>query len=556
MSLLVSGLGAFAQTGNLTEEQRLAFDKVYFRAMKEKMQGNLNEADLAFREAIILDKENANVFYQIAEISYLKKNVKEAVRFAQVAVQLNPKNIWYNNLLADLYKSNRDYEKSANLYLQMYDNLKPELNYLYEAASNFFYVGKYKKSIKILDKVEKLIGPKEEVIIKKEQVYLQSNKINKAIGEVERLNKLYPDVKYKGMLADLYLSKKDDKKAIAIYNEILKEDPNNGYASIALCDYYKAQGKHDLAYTYLKKAIGSADMEVKYKIQILVSFVNPIAEGEKRKQAYELIDIFKQANKGEASASMLKADLLLQDKKYTEAREEYLATTKLESSNYLVWQQILYCDQELNNNEFLLADCEEALANFPTEPLFYNYKAYASLQFKKYDMAIEAALKGVEFVVENDELKIQLLSIAGDAAHYAKKPHLVDSIYEQALILNPENAYALNNYAYFLSLRKENLDKADSMSFLSLQIEPNSASYLDTYGWILYQKKEYEKAKSYIEQSLKLSPNSGEVLEHYGDILYKLGEKEEAVKFWNKAKTNNSTGEFLNEKIKQGKLVE
>lgn len=549
-------IGATAQTGILTEEQRLAFDKVFFRAMKEKMQGNLSEADLAFREAIILDKENANVYYQIAEINYLKKNVKEALRFAQVAVQLNPKNIWYHNLLADLYKSNRNYEKSADLYLQMYDNLKPELNYLYEAATNYFYENKFKKSIKVLDRIEKLIGPREEVIIKKEQVFLQSNKINKAIAEVERLIKYYPDLKYKGMLADLYLSKKDDKKAIAIYNEILKEDPNNGYASIALCDYYKVQGKHDLAYTYLKKAIGSADMEVKYKIQVLVSYITPIAEGEKRKQAYELIDIFKQANKGDASAMMLKGDLLLQDKKYAQARLEYLSATKLDVNNFAIWQQILYCDQELNNNEFLLADCEEALANFPTEPLFYNYKAYASLQFKKYDMAIDAALKGVEFVVENDELKIQLLSIAGDAAHYAKKPQLVDSIYEQALLLNPENAYALNNYAYFLSLRKEKLDKADSMSFLSLQIEPNSASYLDTYGWILYQKKEYEKAKSYIEQSLKLSPNSGEVLEHYGDILYKLGEKDEAIKFWNKAKTNNSSGEFLNEKIKQGKLIE
>jgi tetratricopeptide (TPR) repeat protein len=549
-------LGANAQTGILTEEQRLAFDKVFFKAMKEKMQGNLNEADFAFREAIVLDKENANVYYQIAEINYIKKNIKEALRFAQVAVQLNPKNIWYSNLLADLYKSNREYEKSANLYLQMYDNLKPELNYLYEAATNYFYVGKYKKSIKVLDRIEKLIGPREEVIIKKEQIYLQSNKINKAIAEVERLIKYYPDLKYKGMLADLYLSKKDDKKAIAIYNDILKEDPNNGYANIALCDYYKSLGKNDLAYSYLKKAIGSPDMEVKYKIQVLVSYVTPIAEGEKRKQAYELIDIFKQANKGDASAMMLKGDLLLQDKKYAEARLEYLASTKLDFNNFAVWQQILFCDQELNNNEFLLADCDEALANFPTEPLFYNYKAYASLQFKKYDVAIDAALKGVEFVVENDELKIQLLSIAGDAAHYAKKPHLVDSIYEQALLLNPENAYALNNYAYFLSLRKENLDKADSMSFLSLQIEPNSASYLDTYGWILYQKKEYEKAKSYIEQSLKLSPNSGEVLEHYGDILYKLGEKEEAIKFWNKAKNNNSSGEFLNEKIKQGKLVE
>lgn len=556
IGLLLGGIAAYSQNGNLTEEQRLAFDKVFFKAMKEKMQGNLDEADLAFREAIILDKENANVFYQIAEINYLKKNLKEAVRFAQVAVQLNPKNIWYNNLLADLFKSNREFEKSANLYLQMYGSLKPELNYLYEAATNYFYAGKFKKSIGILDKIEKLVGPKEEVIIKKEQVYLQSNKINKAIKEVERLIKLYPDLKYKGMLADLYLSKKDDKKAVAIYNEILKEDPNNGYASIALCDYYKAQGKNDLAYTYLKKAIASADMEVKHKIQILVTFVSPKAEGEKRKQAYELLDIFVQANKGEASAMMLKADLLLQDKKYEEARLAYLASAKIETNNYLVWQQILYCDQELNNNQFLLNDCNEALAFFPTEPLFYNYKAYASLQVKKYDDAIDAALKGVEFVVENDELKIQLLSIAGDAAHYAKKPHLVDSIYEQSLILNPENAYALNNYAYFLSLRKENLNKADSMSYLSLQIEPNSASYLDTYAWILYQKKEYEKAKSYIEQSLKLSPNSGEVLEHYGDILYQLGEKEEAVKYWNKAKTNNSTGEFLNEKIKQEKLVE
>jgi Tfp pilus assembly protein PilF len=94
------------------------------------------------------------------------------------------------------------------------------------------------------------------------------------------------------------------------------------------------------------------------------------------------------------------------------------------------------------------------------------------------------------------------------------------------------------------------------MSYLSLQLEPNSASYLDTYGWILYQKKEYQKAKSYIEQSLKISPKSGEVFDHYGDILYQLGEKENAIESWKKAKEYNATGEFLEEKIKQGKLIE
>lgn len=556
LTILLGKISAIAQTGNLPEEQRIAFDKIYFKAVKEKMQGNLNEADLSFREALILDKDNANVYYQLAEINYLKKNYNEAIRFSLISVQLNPKNIWYNNLLADLFKTNRKYEKSADLYLKMYNELKPEINYLYEAASNYFYDNKFSKSIKVLDKIEKIIGPKEEVIIKKEQVYLQSNNINKAIKEVEKLIKNYPDIKYKGMLADLYLSKKDDKKAISIYNEILNQDPQNGYANIALYDYFKSKNQNILAVGYLKKAIASSDMEVKHKIQIIASYISPVSEGEKRKEGYELVELFKQANKGEASAYMLKADLLLQDKNYKQARDEYKNAANLEATNALVWQQILFCGQELNDKEGILIDCESALELFPTEALFYNIKAVTSLQLKKYELTIDAALKGVEYAIDNAELQVQLLSLAGDAAHYAKKPNLVDSVYEQALIINPNNAYALNNYAYFLSLRKEKLDKADSMSYLSLKIEPNSPSYLDTYGWILYQKKEYLKAKNYIEQSLQLAPTSGEVLDHYGDILYQLGEKENAINYWIKAKENNATSEFLDEKIKQGKLVE
>jgi len=557
LGFLLIQFSAFAQTGKLNEEQRLAFDKVYFKAMKEKMQGNLDDAEFSFREAIVLDKENANVYYQIAEINFIQKQLKEAIKFAQMAVQLNSKNIWYNNLLAELYKTNREYEKSADLYLVMYDKLTPELNYLYEAATNYFYVTKYSKSIKILDRIEKIIGPKEEVIIKKEQVYLQANNTSKAIKEVERLIGFYPlEVKYKGMLADLYLSKKDDKKANEIYNEILRQDPANGYANIALSEYYKSKKENDLAYSYLKKAIASPDLEIKYKIQILVPYVSPDVKGEKRNQAYELVEIYKTANKAESTASMLKGDLLAQDSRFDEARKEYRETAKLDASNVAIWQQVLYCDQELNDNLGLLADCESALELFPTEPMFYNYKAMVSLQEKQYEKAIDAALKGVEFVVDNDKLKVQFLSIAADAAHYAKKHQMVDSIYDIALLIEPNSAYALNNYAYFLSLRKVNLEKADSMSYLSLQLEPNSASYLDTYGWILYQKKDYVKAKSYIEQSLKISPKSGEVLDHYGDILYQLGEKENAIESWKKAKENSATSEFLDEKIKQGKLIE
>lgn len=556
LCFMVIGNAVNAQVGKLTEEQKINFDKVFFKGVKEKMQGNLSEALFAFKEALIIDAENANLYYQISEIYYTQKNVKEALKFAEIAVKLNENNVWYNNLLADLYKGNKNYEKSAEQYLFMFEKIKPEINYLYEAASSYFYNSQFKKAIQTLDKVEKVIGPKEEVIIKKEQVYLQQNKIAKAIKEVERLVKLYADIRYKGMLADLYLTNKQDKKALQIYNEILAQDSNNGYASIALSEYYRGKGNSEVAYSYLKKAIGSPDLEIKSKVQILVPFVTPSVGNKAKSQAYELVNIYKNAHKAEPTATMLLGDLYMQDKKYAEAREEYRATSKLDGSNFVVWQQILFCGQELNDNQGVLKDCEEALALFPSEPLFYNFKALVNVQEKNYAVAIEAALQGIEYAVDNEELQVQLLSLAGDAAHYAKRPQLVDSVYNIALELQPKNAYALNNYAYFLSLRKTNLNKADSMSYLSLQLDPGNPSYLDTYGWILYQKKEYAKAKDYIEQSLKISPNSGDVQEHLGDILYQMGDKEVAKEYWKKAKENKSTGEFLEEKIRTGILVE
>jgi tetratricopeptide (TPR) repeat protein len=175
------------------------------------------------------------------------------------------------------------------------------------------------------------------------------------------------------------------------------------------------------------------------------------------------------------------------------------------------------------------------------------------MQLKDYEDAISSSLKGVE-VADEDELKSQLLSTLGDAAHYAKKYKLCDSAYDEALIINPENPYALNNYAYFLSVRMERLERADSMSRKSMSLDPDNASYQDTYGWILFQKKQYEEAKTYIERSLEMSPKNAEVLEHLGDVLYMLDKKEGALNLWKESKELGNTSEVLEKKIKNKKI--
>ncbi|MBP7180035.1 MAG: tetratricopeptide repeat protein, partial [Dysgonomonadaceae bacterium] len=130
--------------------------------------------------------------------------------------------------------------------------------------------------------------------------------------------------------------------------------------------------------------------------------------------------------------------------------------------------------------------------------------------------------------------------------------------YEKSLKLNPQNLPVLNNYSYYLSLEKRDLDKAEQMSSITVKAEPTNPTYLDTYAWILYEQGAYTMAKIYIENAVKYSENepSAEILEHYGDILFKTGEPEKALEQWKKAKELGSDSKTLDEKIRTGKLVE
>ena len=147
-------------------------------------------------------------------------------------------------------------------------------------------------------------------------------------------------------------------------------------------------------------------------------------------------------------------------------------------------------------------------------------------------------------------------AILGDAYHTKKMMPETYEAYEKALEYNTSNIMALNNYAYYLSLERRDLDKAEEMSYKTVKAEPNNATYLDTYAWILFEKANYEQAKIYIDQALQNDDSlSAEVLEHCGDIYFHTGDVDKAVEFWQKAKENGSTSTTLDRKIRQKKYI-
>jgi Tfp pilus assembly protein PilF len=179
------------------------------------------------------------------------------------------------------------------------------------------------------------------------------------------------------------------------------------------------------------------------------------------------------------------------------------------------------------------------------------------MESSNYDDAVNSFNTGIKLVSGNNLLIVQFYTYLGDTYHRQKNYHLSDESFDKALKLDPENSYVLNNYAYYLSLRNENLDKAETMSAKSIKLDPANAANMDTYGWILYKEGKYTEALEWVEKAVaSTSAADPDVLEHLGDIYYKMGEKEKAFLNWQNALKLGKGSEFLEQKVKEKKLYE
>eukprot|EP00825_Cyclidium_porcatum_P010542 TRINITY_DN15399_c0_g1_i1.p2 TRINITY_DN15399_c0_g1~~TRINITY_DN15399_c0_g1_i1.p2 ORF type:complete len:149 (+),score=23.71 TRINITY_DN15399_c0_g1_i1:186-632(+) len=144
----------------------------------------------------------------------------------------------------------------------------------------------------------------------------------------------------------------------------------------------------------------------------------------------------------------------------------------------------------------------------------------------------------------------------GDIYHTKKQDALAYAAYDSSLVYNANNVGALNNYAYYLSVEKKNLDKAEEMSYKTIKVEPDNGTYLDTYAWILFEKGKYTEAKIYIDDAMKKGGDKSDVVtEHCGDIYFMNGAREDAVKYWIKSREMGNKSEILKKKIEQKKYI-
>jgi tetratricopeptide (TPR) repeat protein len=270
----------------------------------------------------------------------------------------------------------------------------------------------------------------------------------------------------------------------------------------------------------------------------------------------ELINILVENHQDEFLVYTIQADNFLRNNKLKEGREVLLKALEMENNDYLIWEKVLFIDNDLQEWKALYDHSTKAIELFPNQPNVYLLKSVACIQLEKYDETIAVIDEGIDFVVDNPPLKGQLLMLKGEALYKQNKVEEAFKLFDKSVELSPDNYVGLNNYAYYLSLVGRDLDKAERMSGKVIERFPDNSTYLDTYAWILFKKGNYTLAKFYMETAIKNGgDNNAVMLEHYGDILFMLNKLEEAGQYWEKAKNNGGSSEVLLRKIREKKYI-
>ncbi len=240
----------------------------------------------------------------------------------------------------------------------------------------------------------------------------------------------------------------------------------------------------------------------------------------------------------------------------TEARTSYLRAVRLDNSKFKIWQQIVLLDAELNQTDSLLRHSDRALTLFPNQPILYLYNGTALFIRKDYAKAARSLEYGRKLVADEADVRWRFDGQLGDVYDYLKQYDKSAAAYDAALAVQPDNAEILNNYAFHLAVRGQQLEKARAMSEKLVKQQPTVANYLDTHAWVLYKLGEYEPARGFLEKALKDRPDP-DLLEHYGDVLWRLGKPDEALQQWQRARQlQREPSDTLERKIHDKNLYE
>ena len=510
-----------------------AFSKGLECKYKEDNEGAIRQ----FEKALTFMPNDAASMFELSEQYVKVGRVEDGFEMSKKAAELDPDNKWYQMRLAMFYRNLEQYDEYVDIYESLTKKYPNDVNMLSDLLDIYLLTENYDKALEKLDLLEKQAGSNDLVNEERIEIYKRQGNTRKMVSTLEKLISENPEnTRYYHMLAKVYMENKKEKEALKLYNQIKALDPNDQYINISLLEFYEKKGDIDKAFDELVEAINNKNLDFNTKANIYDYWFNKFqTHPDIDQQALRAGNAFVEAYPNNKMGYLILASYHMNREEYASCKTMALKAIEYDHTNFAAWQYLVLSEAPLMEFDSLRKHSVEALQFYPTQPVFYWFAGVSHAFDKQDEEAISYFERGRKFVTEK-KLLADFDSYLGDLYHSVGEVEKSFDAYDRVLRYNPDDALVLNNYAYYLSLRKERLDEAKTMACHAVELDPDNAIYLDTYAWVLYERGEYEAAEVQMEKAIRLLKSPDKTYyRHYADILEKVNKPEKAEEYRKKA---------------------
>ncbi len=542
------------------------YDAFFLDAICQREKGNNDAVFDLLRHCVDIDSTRSEAYYYLAQYYSALKQKDTVLSYLKKSVELEPENATYLETLANAYLNQRKYKDAIDVLERLCeknhdrDDVLALLIQLYEQEND------YDNAIRTLGKLETIEGKSERLSYAKSDLYTKKGYKKAAIAEMKTLADQYPnDNNYRCLYANTLYINGQKKKAVAIYDKVLKEEPDNRNAQMALVAYYNDQKDSANVNRMIERVLFNKNASTSDRVALMRQVIGESEEaGGDSTRVLQLFHRLINMPQADSDMALFCASYMNMKKMPNDSIRQVLEKVLEMSPDHAAARlQLVSYAWQAEDRDRVIELCKAARQYNPDEMAFYYYQGIAYYQKDDLDNALNAFQNGIGVITSDSDPSIvsDFYAVMGDILHQKGMAKEAFEAYDSCLVWKEDNIGCLNNYAYYLSEQGIRLDDAEKMSYRTIKAEPKNATYLDTYAWILFMQKRYDEAKTYIDQTLENdSTPSATLFEHAGDIYYHVGDKEKALEYWQEALelSDESEGrqQILTRKIKLKKYLE
>ncbi len=546
----------------ISEDDRVKAEYIFLEAEKQRNMGRDDAFHHLLQYAHSLDPENSAIAYYLGYSRLMKSNLSvsdslfsSSLRMMRKHVDAHPEDKYEAMLYANGNMIANQVQEGLRVLKIQAERNPHNVEVQLSIADAYARLEDYRNAIAAYDSVQQWQGQSVQLSARKVRAYQALNDTVGAIGEMRSLLATAPrNVDYNLAMGNMMLMFGERDSALTYYDKAQQYEPENGATYLAKAQFYNAIGDSVNYDQQTYQALVSKDLDVASKVEVLADYARHLLVAKDSSARTEnLFKVLIEQHPNEPQIRMLFSDYLAAKDDMKGAAEQMDYAVNLDPTDAQAWNRLLVLNIISENYEAAIAAGDRAIELNPNNIELYGYIAPAYYNIKQYDKAIEVYKKALAAVDSTDtEHHSMFLGGMGDAKFSMGDTIGAFSLYDQAIEIDPNNVSILNNYAYFLTLCNRDLDKAERMSAKTVQAEPQNATFLDTYAWVFYKRKEYTMAQLYIEMAIKNERRpSSDIYDHYGDILLAVGNKQEALKQWKKALELDAGNKELLEKVEK-----